>query len=185
MASVPHLGWPLAREAKEAVSLLRELVEEMERRDRGGNSEPRVVLMMDEVADLVQVGGKEVVALVTRLVQRGRQAGMHVVAATQRPTSELLGGLMKANFPVRLVGKVMSGQDALLAAGVGGTGAERLRGKGAFVMVAEGEVTRVHVAYISEEDTRSLGGGALLLSEPRLKGVRSRQRATRRLRLAK
>ncbi|MEA3345703.1 MAG: DNA translocase FtsK [Chloroflexota bacterium] len=156
LASLPHLGWPLAREAGEAVKLLGEVVEEMERRDRAGHSEPHLVLIADELADLVQVGGGEVVELLTRLVQRGRQAGIHVVAATQRPTSKLLGGLMKANFPVRLVGRVMSARDALLAAGVGGTRAERLKGRGAFVMVAEGRVSRLQAAYITQGELERL-----------------------------
>ena len=165
LATLPHVGWPLAQEVREAVGLLRKLVAEMERRDREGSSEPRLVLMVDEVADLVQVGGGEVVGLVTRLVQRGRQGGVHVVAATQRPTSGMLGGLMKANFPVRLVGRVMSGQDAQVAAGVGGTGAERLRGRGAFVMVAGGEVTRLQAAYIGEGEVERLREGVLKLVE--------------------
>jgi S-DNA-T family DNA segregation ATPase FtsK/SpoIIIE len=111
------------------------------------------------------MAGGEVVELLTRLVQRGRQAGVHVVAATQRPTSRLLGGLMKANFPVRLVGRVMSSQDALLAAGVGGTGAERLRGGGAFIMVAEGRVATLQAAYASTQDLDQLTRGVRHLGE--------------------
>ena len=185
LAPLPHLGWPLAQEVEEAVSLLRQLVGEMERRDRIGRSEPRLVLIVDEVADLAQVGGGEVVELVTRLVQRGRQAGVHVVAATQRPTCQLLGGLMKANFPMRLVGRVMSGQDALLAAGVGGTGAERLGGRGAFVMVAEGRVRRLQAAYISEGELERLGEGALLLGDPQRGSASPLQKVARSLHLVK
>ena len=194
LAHLPHLGWPLAQEAAQAVNLLRQLVEEMVRRDRTGRGEPHLVLIVDEVADLVQassrgsargVGGGEVVELLTRLVQRGRQAGVHVVAATQRPTSRLLGGLMKANFPVRLVGRVMSGQDALLAAGVGGTRAERLEGRGAFVMVAEGRVTKLQAAYVSEGELEQLGEGTLLLSDPQQGSVSPLQRVARSLRLLK
>ena len=157
LASLPHLGWPLAQEGEEVVGLLREVVREMEQRDREGRSEPHLVLIVDEVAELVQRVGEEVVVLLTRLVQRGRQAGVHVMASTQRPTSQLLGGLMKANFPVRLVGRVMSGQDALLAAGVGGTGAEHLQGRGSFVMVAGGRVMRLQAAYISEGELARIG----------------------------
>ena len=166
-AHLPHLGWPLAREPEHALLLLRQLVAEMDRRDRTARSDPHLVLIVDEVADLVQVGGGEVVELLTRLVQRGRQAGVHVVAATQRPTSQLLGGLMKANFPVRLVGRVMSSQDALLAAGVGGTGAERLSGRGAFIMVAEGRITRLQAAYISRQELERLTEGTLMSRDPK------------------
>ena len=165
LASLPHLGWPLAQDPGQAVQLLRQVVGEMERRDRVARSHPHLVLVVDEVAELIQMGGGEVVELLTRLVQRGRQAGVHVVAATQRPTSHLLGGLMKANFPVRLVGRVMSSQDALLAAGVGRTGAERLRGGGAFIMVAEGRVTVLQAAYTSTQDLDQLVGRMMSLGE--------------------
>jgi len=157
LSCLPHLGWPLAEDPEEAVGLLRHVVAEMERRDRERRHTPRLVLMVDEMADLIQMGGGEVEKLMTRVAQRGRQAGVHMIAATQRPTAKLLGGLMKANFPVRLVGRVMSAQDALVAAGVGGTGAERLRGRGAFVMVAGGEMVRLQVAYVSEEELREEG----------------------------
>jgi S-DNA-T family DNA segregation ATPase FtsK/SpoIIIE len=182
LASLPHLGWPLAEEAPQTVHLLRQVVEEMERRDRAARSDPHLVLVVDEVADLIQLGGGKVVEFLTRLVQRGRQAGVHVVAATQRPTSQLLGGLMKANFPVRLVGRVMSGQDALLAAGVGGTGAEQLRGGGAFVMVAEGRVTKLQAAYTSPQDLERLASGALLPGDAHSEGVSPLQRVARGLR---
>ena len=125
------------------------------------------------------------VELLTRLVQRGRQAGVHVVAATQRPTSQLLGGLMKANFPVRLVGRVMSSQDALLAAGVGGTGAERLSGRGAFIMVAEGRITRLQAAYISRRELERLTEGTLMSRDPKRGCVNSLQRVARGERLGK
>jgi S-DNA-T family DNA segregation ATPase FtsK/SpoIIIE len=185
LAALPHLGWPLAQEVAQAVGVLHQVAEEMERRDRSGRSTPHLVLVADEVADLVQVGGREVVELMTRLVQRGRQAGVHVVAATQRPTSQLLGGLMKANFPVRLVGRVMSGQDALLAAGVGGTGAEGLPGGGAFIMVAEGRVTRLQAAYASTEELRRVGAGTLRLASPQQGRVSSLHRVAQSLRLVR
>jgi S-DNA-T family DNA segregation ATPase FtsK/SpoIIIE len=185
LASLPHLGWPLAQEPHEAVQLLGEVVGEMERRDRVARSDPHLVLVVDEVADLIQLGGGQVMELLTRLVQRGRQAGVHVVAATQRPTSRLLGGLMKANFPVRLVGRVMSSQDALLAAGVGGTGAEQLRGGGAFTMVAEGRVTRLQAAYTSPQDLEQLASGVLVEGDAHLGGVSPLQRVAHALRLVR
>lgn len=185
LASLPHLGWPLAPEAHQATLLLRQVVDEMERRDRTARSDPHLVLVVDEVADLIQLGGAEVVHLLTRLVQRGRQAGVHVVAATQRPTSQLLGGLMKANFPVRLVGRVMSGQDALLAAGVGGTGAEHLPGRGAFVLVAEGRVTKLQAAYASDRDLERLASGALLPNSAHSEPLSPLQRVARGLRLVR
>jgi len=187
LTELPHLGWPLAQGAQQALSLLAEVVEEMERRDRAArgdssraSSKPQLVLVVDEVAALVQQAGAQVVESLTRLVQQGRQAGVHVIASTQRPTSRLLGGLMKANFPVRLVGRVMSGQDARLAAGVAGTGAERLGGRGAFVMVAEGRVVKLQAAYICEAELAGLREKVLIHPQP--ESVSPLERAARSLR---
>ncbi len=110
---------------------------------------PRVVVVLDELADLMQVAGKTLGEHLTRLAQRGREAGIHVIACTQKPSSQVLGTLMRANFPARLVGKVVSPEDARVAAGIGGTGAERLTGRGDFVAVAAGQVLRFQAAYVS------------------------------------
>jgi S-DNA-T family DNA segregation ATPase FtsK/SpoIIIE len=109
------------------------------------------------------VGRKEVQWALTRLTQRGREAGIHIVAATQKPTSAVLGSLVKANFPVRLVGRVTSAEDARTATGWSGTGAERLAGRGDFLAVAEGRVIRFQAAHISPAEihrvVESLHGG--------------------------
>jgi S-DNA-T family DNA segregation ATPase FtsK/SpoIIIE len=99
------------------------------------------------LADLIQVGGKPVVDSLQRLTQRGREAGLHVVAATQRPAATLVGGLVKANFPVRLVGSVVSAEDAKVASGIAGSNAERLLGRGDFILVAKGQVIRFQSAW--------------------------------------
>jgi S-DNA-T family DNA segregation ATPase FtsK/SpoIIIE len=130
-----------------AAGLLDLLVAEMVRRDAAGCGLPRLVVAIDELADLLQAGGKGVGDALTRLTQRGREAGVHVVAATQRPAATLVGGLVKANFPVRLVGSVVSPEDAKVAAGISGTGAERLLGRGDFLLVAKGQVIRFQAAY--------------------------------------
>jgi len=127
--------------------LLNALVQEMERRDRTGVRLPQVIVGIDELADLLQVGGREVAEALQRLTQRGREAGLHVVAATQRPAAAMVGGAVKANFPVRLVGSVTSAEDARVAAGIAGTGAERLLGRGDFLLIAKGEVLRFQAAY--------------------------------------
>ena len=106
-------------------------------------------MVLDELADLMQVGGKSFGENLTRLAQRGREAGMHVIACTQKPSSQVLGALIRANFPVRLVGRVVSPEDARVAAGIGGTGAEKLVGRGDFVAVAAGQVLRFQAAYVS------------------------------------
>jgi DNA segregation ATPase FtsK/SpoIIIE-like protein len=120
------------------------------------SGQPSIALVIDELADLLMVGGKSVQHALTRLTQRGREAGIHVVAATQKPTSDVLGPLVKANFPVRLVGKVTSASDARTATGWSGTGAERLLGRGDFLAVAEGRVTRFQAAHVSPEEIQEV-----------------------------
>jgi S-DNA-T family DNA segregation ATPase FtsK/SpoIIIE len=118
--------------------------------------QPSVVVVIDELADLLMVGGKAVQRVLTRLTQRGRGAGIHIVAATQKPTAAVLGSLVKANFPVRLVGRVTSIEDARTATGWGGTGAERLMGRGDFLAVAEGRVTRLQAAHVSPKEIQEV-----------------------------
>jgi S-DNA-T family DNA segregation ATPase FtsK/SpoIIIE len=154
---LPHLARPVVREAEEAVEALHSLVRLMERRgDPSGfpKSKGPVVVVIDELADLLMVGGEPVQWALTRLTQRGREAGIHVIAATQKPTTAVLGSLVKANFPVRLVGRVTSAEDARTATGWSGTGAERLMGRGDFLAVAEGRVIRFQAAHASPEEIR-------------------------------
>jgi S-DNA-T family DNA segregation ATPase FtsK/SpoIIIE len=160
---LPHLARPVIRGVEEATEALQSLVRLMERRghsatppggDNPPSGQPRIVLVIDELADLLMVGGKRIQQALTRLTQRGREAGIHVIAATQKPTAAVLGSLIKANFPVRLVGRVTSAEDARTATGWSGTGAERLLGRGDFLAVAEGRVLRFQAAHISREEIR-------------------------------
>jgi DNA segregation ATPase FtsK/SpoIIIE, S-DNA-T family len=153
---LPHLIWPVAGDAASAIAVLSRVVNEMERRDRERASEPRIVLFIDELAELVMDGGQRSKALLTRLTQRGREAGIHVVACTQKPLSSVIGSLVKSNFPTKVVGKVASAQDALVASGMPGTGAERLGGRGEFIVVAAGQMTRVQGAHVSESEIAKL-----------------------------
>jgi S-DNA-T family DNA segregation ATPase FtsK/SpoIIIE len=174
LAGLPHLwrgpataaGLPtgIAQEPAQALALLAALVAEMSRRDAAGRSLPHLVVAIDELADLLLTGGKPVAEALTRLTQRGREAGIHVVAATQRPAAALVGGLIKANFPVRLVGSVTSPEDAKVATGLAGTAAERLLGHGDFLLVAKGQVIRFQAAYAGPAEltaivTRIRAGG--------------------------
>ncbi|MEE9616251.1 MAG: DNA translocase FtsK [Anaerolineae bacterium] len=132
---------------------------------------PSVVIVIDELADLLMVGGKAIQWALTRLTQRGREAGIHIIAATQKPTTAVLGSLVKANFPVRLVGRVTSVEDARTATGWSGTGAERLLGRGDFLAVAEGRVMRFQAARVSPAEVRETvarlaQGGLLPLTAP-------------------
>jgi S-DNA-T family DNA segregation ATPase FtsK/SpoIIIE len=121
-----------------------------------GRSTPRIVVFIDELADLIMSGGKDIERPLTRLAQRGREAGIHLVACTQRPAASVIGGLVKSNFPVRVVGSVASAEDAKVAAGLPKTGAERLLGKGDFLVVARGEQLRVQGAYAGRAEIRQV-----------------------------
>jgi S-DNA-T family DNA segregation ATPase FtsK/SpoIIIE len=159
-ARLPHLARSVIRDTEETVEALQSLVRLMERLGSGGRSgsgldvggRPSVVVVIDELADLLMVGGKPVQVALTRLTQRGREAGIHIIAATQKPTTAVLGPLVKANFPVRLAGRVTSIEDARTATGWSGTGAERLMGRGDFLAVAEGRVIRFQTAFVSSAE---------------------------------
>ena len=154
--ALPHLLRPPVQEIHQAIFLLGEMVEEMVRRDRENISEPRVIIFIDEVADLMDQGGKAMDRLMTRLTQRGRSAGLHIIACTQKPLAASIGSLTRSNFPVRLVGSVASSDDAKVASGISGTGAEKLLGRGDFLLVAKGHVTRFQAAYVDDQEIRQI-----------------------------
>lgn len=149
---LPHVLNGVQNSAELASACLRWLVREMERRDQEGIGKPALIVAVDELADLIQTGGKEMEDRLTRIAQRGREAGIHLVACTQKPTASLIGGAMKANFPVRLVGAVASSDEARYASGVSGSGAEKLEGKGDFLLVAKGEAVRFQAAWLGPKD---------------------------------
>lgn len=152
LKGLPHLLMPPVDEPNRAANALEWLVARMERRDREGCSTPRIAVFIDELADLVMVGGRDVERSLARLAQRGRESGIHLVACTQRPTAAAIGGLIKSNFPVRVVGSVASAEDAKVAAGLPRTGAEKLMGRGDFIVVARGTQVRIQSAYISRRE---------------------------------
>lgn len=157
LSSAPHLIRPVVTDVNEACEALGSLARLMEARDRLGENKPRIVVLIDELADLVLYAngnGAGIEATLARLVQRGREAGIHVIAATQRPSAAVLSGLMRANFPLRLVGRVVTPEDARIAAGRGQTGAEKLGGRGDFLAVGSGGEIRFQVAFVSENEAR-------------------------------
>jgi len=156
LASLPHLLTSLIHRPDEAAEALGRLAAEMERRDLCARNSPRIVVFIDELADLMIAGGRGIEQPLTRLAQRGREAGIHLVACTQRPSASVIGGLIKSNFPVRIVGSVASAEDAKVAAGLPRTGAERLLGRGDFLVVARGEQIRVQGAYASTAEMRRI-----------------------------
>lgn len=149
---IPHLLCPIIKNVEDALANLEWLVEEMTRRQQQLITRPRIVLLIDELADLLMQGGDEAEDYLTRLVQRGRSAGISVIACTQKPTAAVLGSLVKANFPVRLVGKVTSANEALVASGVAQSGAEKLAGRGDFLLIANGEKIRVQIARLPPDE---------------------------------
>ncbi len=154
LAGLPHVwqGRGVAQDITMAAETLRALIEEMVQRDVARRNRPHIVVGIDELADLLTVGGKAVAEALTRLTQRGREAGIHVVAATQKPAATLIGGLVKANFPVRVVGSVVSPEDAKVAAGIAGTGAEHLLGRGDFLLINKGQTIRFQAAYAASPE---------------------------------
>ncbi len=152
LARLPHVLNGVQDSIELTHACLGWLVREMERRDRENISTPALIVAVDELADLLGTGGKLVEETLTRIAQRGREAGIHLVACTQKPTASLIGGAMKANFPVRLVGCVASSDEARYATGIAGSGAEKLEGKGDFLLVARGDTVRFQAAWLGPRD---------------------------------
>lgn len=112
---------------------------------------PLIVIVIDEMADLMLVAGKDVEALVQRLAQMARAAGLHVIMATQRPSVDVITGTIKANFPARIAFQVTSKIDSRTI--LGDQGAEQLLGKGDMLYMPGGSrVSRVHGAFVSDEE---------------------------------
>ena len=156
LANLPHVLGQIAATPGDSIERLRWLVAEMERRDHERLNRPVLVVAVDELADLLQTGGREVEALLARLSQRGREAGIHLVACTQKPTSALIGSAMKANFPVRLVGAVAGKDEARYASGISDSGAEKLQGKGDFLLVCKGEQLRFQAAWLGPKELNKI-----------------------------
>jgi S-DNA-T family DNA segregation ATPase FtsK/SpoIIIE len=117
---------------------------------------PYIVIIVDELADLMMVASKDVEASIARLAQMARAAGMHLILATQRPSVDVLTGLIKANFPTRISFKVSSKVDSRTILDT--SGAEHLLGSGDRLYLANGSsnLQRVHGAYISESETEAI-----------------------------
>jgi S-DNA-T family DNA segregation ATPase FtsK/SpoIIIE len=112
---------------------------------------PFIVVVVDEMADLMLVAGKEIEAAIQRLAQMARAAGIHIIMATQRPSVDVITGTIKANFPTRVSFQVTSKIDSRTILGEGG--AEQLLGRGDMLyMAGGGRVTRVHGPFVSDEE---------------------------------
>jgi DNA segregation ATPase FtsK/SpoIIIE, S-DNA-T family len=113
---------------------------------------PYIVIIIDELADLMMVSGREVEESITRLAQMARAVGIHLVLATQRPSVDVITGLIKANFPARISFRVSSKVDSRTI--IDGNGAEQLLGRGDMLFLPPGtsQIIRVHGAYVDEKE---------------------------------
>ena len=116
---------------------------------------PFIVVVVDEMADLMMVAGKEIEHAIQRLSQMARAAGIHLIMATQRPSVDVITGTIKANFPSRISFQVSSKFDSRTI--LGDEGAERLLGKGDMLMMTAGGITtRIHGPFISDEEIENI-----------------------------
>ena len=117
---------------------------------------PYIVIIIDELADLMMVAGKEVEESITRLAQMARAVGIHLVLATQRPSVDVITGLIKANFPARMSFRVSSKVDSRTI--IDGNGAESLLGKGDMLFLPPGtsNLVRVHGAFVDEKEIHKI-----------------------------
>ena len=173
---LPHLLTPVIFDAQRTVNALKWLISEMERRfdvlsaekarDIAGYNEiilrnegevmPYIVLIVDELADLMAARGKEIEAGIVRLAQMARAVGIHLVVATQRPSVEVITGLIKANITSRVTFQVASQVDSRTVLDM--AGAEKLLGQGdlLFVSAEISKPVRVQGAYVSEKEVRKV-----------------------------
>jgi len=168
---LPHLLTPVITEPRDTVIALKRMVEEMERRyrllqsvgkrnidqynqepDLAEGKLPYIVVIIDELADLMMASAREVEAKIVRLAQMSRAVGIHLVVATQRPSVDVITGLIKANIPTRIAFAVTSQVDSRTI--IDSAGAEKLLGQGDMLYVSTelGKPKRVQGAYCSEKE---------------------------------
>lgn len=173
--NIPHLISPVITGAKEAAEALRKMVFEMERRYRllaekgvrnveafnrvvpDEEQLPYIVVFIDELADLMFASANEVEDSIARLAQMARASGIHLIVATQRPSVDVITGVIKANFPARISFQVTSRIDSRTI--IDSQGAEQLLGKGDMLLMLPGmRIVRVHGALVTEEEIRAVTG---------------------------
>ena len=139
-------------DASEAALPVAEVVEDQEELEHGHL--PRIVVIVDELADLMMVAGREIEESIARLAQMARAAGIHLILATQRPSVDVITGLIKANFPTRISFKVFSRIDSRTI--LDQMGAESLLGMGDMLYLppGTGALQRVHGAFVSENEVK-------------------------------
>lgn len=173
---IPHLLTPIITDAKKAIIALNNVAREMERRyemmkaiktktidgynakarSEGGEILPFIVIIIDELADLMMTGGKEAEGSIIRIAQMGRAAGLHLIVATQRPSVDVVTGLIKTNLPAKIAYKVGSRMDSRVI--LDAEGAQNLLGQGdmLFSLGGGGGVLRLHAPWASEDEIESI-----------------------------
>ena len=173
---IPHLITPVITDATKAIAALSNMVGEMERRyklmaesrtknidnynakmkKKGGKEMPFIVIVIDELADLMMNGGKDVEFSIARLAQMARAAGIHLIVATQRPSVDVVTGLIKANLPSRLSYRVGQRIDSKVI--LDQLGADSLLGKGDALFTPPGTngLVRIHAPWNSEEEIEEI-----------------------------
>ena len=172
--SIPHLATPVIVDADKALDALRWLIQEMDKRyqkmasagvrniegynknRQGDEKMPYLVLIIDELADMMMTGGDEVEYILCRLAQLSRAVGIHLVVATQRPSVDVVTGLIKANFPTRISFAVTSQIDSRTI--LDGGGAEKLLGKGdmLYMPTEAAKPKRLQGCFVSDAETERL-----------------------------
>ena len=174
--AIPHLLIPVVTDPKKAAGSLQWAVTEMMRRYKsmsdagvrdlesynsimeaeGGDKLPQVVCIIDELADLMLVAAKEVEESICRIAQMGRAAGIHLIIATQRPSADVITGLMKANIPSRIAFAVASAMESRIILDT--MGAEKLVGKGDMLYspIGSGKPLRVQGCFVTDEEVESV-----------------------------
>lgn len=179
-ADLPHLLFPIVTEPERSVAVLRwaikTMTERYERMAKVGvrqakeyhaiyHDMPPIVIVIDEFADLMITTGKEVEELIVRLAQMARAAGIHIILATQRPSVDVITGLIKVNFPARIAFKVTSKIDSRTI--IDTMGADKLLGKGDMLFLDnQGALNRIHGAYISDAEIASVVSQVKKYGEP-------------------
>lgn len=173
---IPHLLTPVITEAKKAITALANMVAEMERRykimsqtrtkniesynekmkEEGGEQFPYIVVIIDELADLMMTSGKDVELYIGRLAQMARASGIHLIVATQRPSVDVVTGLIKANLPSRISYRVGQRIDSKVI--LDQMGAESLLGRGDMLFTPPGSpgVIRLHAPFASEKEIETV-----------------------------
>lgn len=173
---IPHLLTPIITDAKKAIIALNNVAKEMERRyevmkalktktidsynakaaSEGAEILPFIVVIIDELADLMMTGGKEAEGSIIRIAQMGRAAGLHLIVATQRPSVDVVTGLIKTNLPAKIAYKVNSRMDSRVILDT--EGAQNLLGQGdmLFSLGGSGSLLRLHAPWASEEEIESI-----------------------------